>query len=838
MKRVFALVLLSLAGPAFAAPIKVDLSVGGRADALAPGYAAWCDVTGKSAARRFGGVEVQLGVSHGVMATTWWKGGAVEGARMVVDAVRVNRAAADAVLELRLRGLPAGRHSLATFHNVSASPESNVQVGAFDVWLNGVEYTRGVKPSLRAASDDDAAVAYLEFEVVAGEDVRVEYRVATGAEASASLVLCGFELDGADPRRRAAKPQPERGDEHVAAEQGTVRLTWTPAPGAITHRVYLGTSEVAVAAATPDAPECHGVAPAAQCSIAGLDVHSDYFWRVDEIDAQGRVTPGEVWHFRLRRPAFPGAEGYGRFARGGRGGRVIEVTNLNDSGPGSLRAAVEADGPRTVVFAVSGLITLQRRLVIRNPYLTIAGQTAPGKGITLRKYNFGLMGTHDVVLRHLRVRPGNLSGTTLDGMGMATSDHCIIDHASISWTIDEAFSSRGARNITLQRTLISEALNQAGHKNYPAGSRHGYAASIGGMVGSFHHNLLAHNSGRNWSLAGGLDQAGHHTGWLDLRNNVVYNWDNRTTDGGAARVQYVNNYYKPGPASHVFHLLKPERNNIRGFGPQDYFVAGNVMEGRVGPDDAWGGIVAPDPARARRSGDNVADHDDALPSEPEPLASFVRRQPFFEPLVTTQSARAAYKQVLSDVGCTQPAFDAHDARIVREVQTGTFTYRGSKTKLPGLPDSQDDVGGWEEYPEVRRPADFDHDHDGLPDWWEVAHGTNPLSPAGASDDANADPDRDGYTNLEDYLNWMAAPHLECASDGSVTVDLASLTAGFTAQPVHRVVRVRHGTASVLDDGHTLRFVPEPGYRGLAEVVFGVTDADGDGMERTIGVAVR
>lgn len=185
-----------------------------------------------------------------------------------------------------------------------------------------------------------------------------------------------------------------------------------------------------------------------------------------------------------RQLAFPTAEGYGQFARGGRGGRVIHVTSLKDSGPGSLRAAVEAEGPRTVVFDISGIITLESKLVVRNPFLTVAGQTAPGKGICIRKYNFGLYGTHDVIIRYVHVRPGNLSGDTLDGMGMAYSDDRIIDHCSISWTRDEAFSSCVAKNITLQRTLISEALNQAGHRKYPPGTQHGYAASIGGQIGS------------------------------------------------------------------------------------------------------------------------------------------------------------------------------------------------------------------------------------------------------------------------------------------------------------------------------------------------------------------
>ncbi|MCC9607334.1 GDSL-type esterase/lipase family protein [Blastopirellula sp. JC732] len=424
--------------------------------------------------------------------------------------------------------------------------------------------------------------------------------------------------------------------------------------------------------------------------------------------------------------AFPTAEGYGRFAQGGRSGRVLHVTNLNDHGPGTLREAVEAEGPRTVIFDISGLITLESPLVVRNPYLTIAGQTAPAKGICLRKYNFGLYGTHDVIIRHLRVRPGDISGQTLDGMGMAYSDHCIIDHCSISWTIDEAFSSRGAKNITLQRTLISEALNAAGHRKYPPGTQHGYAASIGGMIGSFHHNLLADCAGRNWSLAGGLDKAKRHTGWLDLRNNVVFNWKDRATDGGAARVQFVNNYYKPGPATQKFFAIRPELEWVHLYGPQQYFIAGNVLPGHAEAGDPLAGFY---------------------PWPKTPLEDYVVDHPFFEPHVRTQSAAEAYESVLADVGCNRPQPDQHDARIIQEVITGECRYRGSQTDLPGLPDSQADVGGWEDYPVVRRGADWDTDQDGMPDAWEQA---NQLDPQNAAD-GNLDRDADGYTNLEAYL---------------------------------------------------------------------------------------
>jgi hypothetical protein len=437
--------------------------------------------------------------------------------------------------------------------------------------------------------------------------------------------------------------------------------------------------------------------------------------------------------------AFPTAEGYGRLATGGRGGRVIHVTNLNDAGPGSLRDAVEQSGPRTVVFDVSGLITLESRLIIRptNSNLTIAGQTAPSKGICLRKYNFGMLGATNVIVRYLRVRPGNISGTTLDGMGMASANDCIIDHCSISWTLDEAFSSRSAHNITLQHTLISEALNAAGHKKYPPGTQHGYAASIGGDVGSFHHNLLADNEGRNWSMAGGLNKRpATYAGRLDLRNNVVFNWKSRATDGGAHEVNFVGNYYQPGPATKFFYALNAQYGGFPG--SQQYYFAGNVMPGHFGLTNQAAGREA----TTERGGNLPADYSPWVDKE------------FFPSFVKTQTAEQAYTNVLADVGCNFPALDDHDQRIIAEVRSGKVNFKGSKTGLPGLPDSQDDVGGWENYPEIHRAADWDTDGDGIPDAWEKSHGLNPNDPS----DANKDLNGDGYTNLEKYLNSLVGEY--------------------------------------------------------------------------------
>ncbi len=478
-----------------------------------------------------------------------------------------------------------------------------------------------------------------------------------------------------------------------------------------------------------------------RCRFQLLSSQIRHVWRVDSIDAAGKINRGDVWHFRVRHLAFPTAEGYGRFALGGRGGRVMHVTNLNDSCPGSFREAVEARGPRTVVFDVSGLITLKSKLIFRsdNEFLTIAGQTAPGKGICIRNYTLGGLGGRDVILRFIRLRLGTLTGETMDRMGFASCDHCIMDHCSISRTIDEAFSSRGAKNITFQRNIISEALNIAGHKKYPQGSAHGFAGSIGGNVGSFHHSLLAHNAGRNWSLAGATNQANRHAGRLDIRNMVVYNWKHRTTDGGAREVNFVNNYYKPGPATEVRTYLNPQFENPS-FGPQQYYVAGNVMEGVVGPEGPSGPL----------QGVQVRGKQDA------PVTV---EMPFFESYVQTHSAQETYENVLADVGCNVPMLDDHDQRVIEEKRTATATFKGSKSGLLGLPDSEQDVGGWEDYPEVHRPADWDTDGDGIPNHWEKRTGLNSEDSA----DGGLDSVGDGYTNLERYLNSLSKGDSQAAA---------------------------------------------------------------------------
>ena len=399
------------------------------------------------------------------------------------------------------------------------------------------------------------------------------------------VILNGFEVDRSNPNLKAIRPSPAHDDEHADADSRRLTLGWAARPGSASHDVYFGTDREAVARAGRSSPEYRGSRRIPSEVVEGLTSRPDYYWRVDEVDASGGVTGGDTWHFRARHLAFPGAQGFGRFARGGRGGRTIEVTNLDDSGLGSLRDAVEAEGPRTVIFRVSGVIALKSPLTANRPYLTVAGQTAPGDGICLRGHPFGTSsGSSDMIVRHLRVRVGDEASKSYDGMGLGGAD-TIFDHCSISWSIDEGLDSRTARNATFQRCIISEALDDS-FQRHP----HAYAASIGGDLASYHHNLMAHCTGRVWSLAGGYDNAVKFAGHMEIRNNVVYNWRHRTTDGGAKRVDFVGNYYKPGPATQVFQLVKPDVGS-----PGDrqvYYIAGNVMEGRPSYDeDNWRGVT-------------------------------------------------------------------------------------------------------------------------------------------------------------------------------------------------------------------------------------------------------
>ena len=754
-------------------------------------------------------------------------------ARLVNDGVKIDNdillahPGRGASMEMHISGLSAGTHSIQTYHNVWQDSATN-NFCPINVYLNDRLVHSEVKRSVQALYSTDATILLTEMEVEqAGQTMvlrfeSVDFVPNEGKTKDLNVNINAFELNSVDASKQAREPVPTDADMHADADSGFLNLQWKAAiSGNIrSHALYFGDDSVAVASATDTTAVIYiGEFPLAQTEyqVGSLYSMNTYYWRVDETDSTGVTTEGKVWSFRPRQLAFRGAEGYGRFATGGRGGKVVEVTNLNDDGPGSFREAVTRDiGPRTIVFSVSGIIVMNSRLVLKDRFITIAGQTAPGKGICIRQAPLGV--GSESITRFMRVRLG--AGETYDGMGMAGNNHSIIDHCSISWTIDEAFSSRGGENLTLQRTLISEALNIADHSNYPDGSAHGFAASIGGDVGSFHHNLLAHCMGRNWSLAGGLDGDGYYAGRLDIFNNVVYNWGYRATDGGAREVNFVNNFYKKGVATTQINMLTAQLEG-KGKGSQSYYYSGNIMQNTNGSyacdgtDNSCGRVIDRDPTQ-------IVDWE-----------VFVN-QPFFPSYASIETAKDAYKSVLSDVGCTLPAFDNHDKRIIQETLAGNYTYMGSKSKLGGIIDHQNDAGGYEDYPELIRPGDFDSDHDGLPDWWENLNGSNPNSQEGDFSDSNADPERDGFTALEDYLEWMSVPHFYLQEGVSDTIELSGFTAAYVDATYSFDPAVNYDLRILGSRGI---ITPDPGVSGISYLKIQAEDPEGSAITRLLGVCV-
>lgn len=460
--------------------------------------------------------------------------------------------------------------------------------------------------------------------------------------------------------------------------------------------------------------------------------------------------------------AFPGAEGGGMYVTGGRGGRVYHVTNLNDSGEGSLRAAVEASGTRTVVFDVAGVISLKKELVIRNGNVTIAGQTAPGDGICI-KDNTVKVDADNVIIRFMRFRLGN-DGNNGNGGGLDDSSdaiwgryrqNVILDHCSMSWSIDEGASFYANRNFTMQWCIISEALNQSGLHTK---SNHGYGGLWGGRNASFHHNLLADNYSRNARidhpgiyLNEGKDYRPTHRGNVDFRNNVIYNWgDNSTYGGEDGHFNMVGNYYKPGPASKdrkyfVDAYWYNKDSKIGSAYPELYMEANYHSEGT---DSKYpSGIYYHDQEK------------DAGKENPEgivlnsPLS--IKADDSKACHTSTHTAQNAFDAVLSYAGASLSR-DAVDERVTSEARSGT-----ASCGEDGIIDNQDQAGGWPEYTgtEVQ-----DTDGDGLPDWFEEQFGV--------SDPSSVDLDKHGrYTNLEMYLHYLVKDIVSAQSDGSAYVRL-------------------------------------------------------------------
>jgi hypothetical protein len=414
------------------------------------------------------------------------------------------------------------------------------------------------------------------------------------------------------------------------------------------------------------------------------------------------------WVHAAEVPAFHGAEGFGANAKGGRGGRVIAVTNLNDSGPGSLRAACEAEGPRIVVFRVGGIIDLKKAIRVRNPYITIAGQTAPGDGICLRNYEF-IIETHDAVVRFLRGRAGEAAGEEVDSLDVGNGSRDVIyDHCSATWSVDECLSLSGNNsNITVQWCLIAEGLNHSVHKK----GAHGYGslARANGPV-SLHHNLWAHNDARNPRMGDNYGRPPYPV--FDFRNNVIYDYG-ATCSGltqGVLKINYVGNYLRAGPSSRAKRPVtvgKPSQ--------LEFFLRDNVWEGHA---------------------EQTADNSDFFVNA-DGQVKFVK-EAFAAPHVTMLPTRENLEAVLDRVGAIVPVRDSVDRRIIAEVRNG----KGH------IIDATREVGGWPEYKSGSAPVDSDGD--GIPDDWEKAHGLDAHNAADGARDSG-----DGFTWVEKYLDELA-----------------------------------------------------------------------------------
>ena len=477
---------------------------------------------------------------------------------------------------------------------------------------------------------------------------------------------------------------------------------------------------------------------------------------------------------QARIPAFPGAEGGGMFSFGGRGGKVLTVTNLNDDGPGSFRWACEQGGARIVVFNVSGIIMLKTPVILRAPYITIAGQTAPGDGVCIAGQSFQV-DTHDVVVRHMRFRRGNTDvWYREDSFGGNPVGNIMIDHCSCEWGLDENISfyrhmfnlgdKAGSRkeptvNVTIQNTISAKALDTYNHA---------FGSTIGGENASFMRNLWADNTGRNPSIGWG--------GVFNFVNNVIYNWVHRTADGGeySTMSNFINNYYKPGPLTPKnqnvgWRILKSESRSGKLFPFKQFgrvYAVGNIVEGypKITADNWAGGI-------------QTADKDGELTGEE--LAMMRSDEPFVMPPLTILPSSETFEYVMNNVGATLPKRDIVDRRIIEEVRTGqayyvkkldkknpygnlwglspksqkedgTFKYRrlDNESYKLGIITDPAQMGG---YPEYKGKPRVDTDGDGMPDEWERANGLDPNDPT----DANKDCTGDGYTNIEKYINGIS-----------------------------------------------------------------------------------
>lgn len=444
--------------------------------------------------------------------------------------------------------------------------------------------------------------------------------------------------------------------------------------------------------------------------------------------------------------AFPGADGAGKYTAGGAGGTVYTVTSLADDGSeGTFRWAVNKEGTRTIIFAIDGIIELQKPLRVNNGNLTIAGQTAPGDGICLKNYTFSIQ-ADNVIVRFIRSRMGvDIKQKGDDAMnGIKNHQNIIIDHCSMSWSTDECATFYNNRNFTLQWCIISESLAHSIHEK----GAHGYGGIWGGQSATFHHNLLAHHTNRTPRLCGSRYTGKPEEEKVDLFNNVIYNYGSDGAYAGeGGSYNFINNYYKPGPYSATKGSFKRlftayaddgKNNNEAGVHGVFYFK-GNFMDStcpnlnekqkealyKVNRDNTFGLVIKND----------FAPEKDVLSTKAFNIAE----------RTSLQSAKKAYQDVLAYAGASYRR-DAVDERIVKETRKGNYTYEGSHGSTNGIIDQPSDVGGWPKYKTIS--AVVDTDGDGMPDEWEIKNNLNPNDP---TDNAkyNLSPE---YTNLEVYMN--------------------------------------------------------------------------------------
>ena len=451
---------------------------------------------------------------------------------------------------------------------------------------------------------------------------------------------------------------------------------------------------------------------------------------------------------RSKTPAFPGADGAGKYTTGGTGGAVYTVTSLaDDNSEGTFRWAISRKGPRTIVFAVSGIIELQSPLRLNNGDVTIAGQTAPGDGICLKNYTFSIQ-ADNVIVRFIRSRMGvDIKQKGDDAMnGIKGHNNIIIDHCSLSWSTDECATFYNNQNFTLQWCIISESLANSIHEK----GAHGYGGIWGGQTVTFHHNLLAHHTNRTPRLCGSRYTGKPELEKVELFNNVIYNFGNEGAYAGeGGSYNFLNNYYKPGPytatkASYnrLFTAYEDDGKNNNVAGTHGVFhFKGNFMDAtcssltdkqkesiyKVNMDNTYGLVIrkdfAPEKELLSKKAFDIAEH------------------------TSLQPAKKAYEAVLEFAGASHRR-DKIDQRIVEETRKGNYTYQGSHGSTNGMVDQPSDVGGWPEYKSETAP--IDSDGDGMPDEWEKQHN---LDPNNSSDGGKYGLNKE-YTNLEVYLNEL------------------------------------------------------------------------------------